>query len=106
MLSQFQWLPAFFAIKYTHGLSNQEGVIPIPVNELIGMIAAIEILSDLQSANKYNSTSVSQDGLSQSASSSGPQIYVKRIEDLTIKKDKAMAKLKAIFTNRYFLSNI
>ena len=105
-INNFQWLPAFFTVKYTHGLCNQEGGVPIPVNEIIGMVAAIELLSDLQSANKYNSTSVSQDGISQSASSSGPQIYAKRIEDLTTKKDLAMKRLKAVFSNKYFLSNI
>lgn len=105
-VNNFQWLPAFFTVKYTHGLSNKEGEIPIPVNEVIAMIAAIELLSDLQSANKYNSTSVSQDGISQSASSAGPKIYAQRIEDLEKKKEKALAKIKAVFSNKYFLSNI
>jgi hypothetical protein len=105
-INNFQWLPAFFTIKYTYGLSNTEGQVPIPVNAIVGMIAAIEILSDLQSANKYNSTSISQDGISQSASSAGPKIYAQRIEDLEKKRDLAVSKLKAIFSNKYFLSNI
>lgn len=105
-INNFHWLPAFFTIKYTHGLSNTEGQIPIPVNQVIGMIAAIEILSDLQTANKYNSTSVSQDGVSQSASSAGTKIYAQRIEDLEKKRDKTLAKIKAVFSNKYFLSNI
>jgi hypothetical protein len=105
-INNFHWLPAFFTVKYTHGLCDKEGSLPIPVNEAIGMTAAIAILSDLQSGNKYTSTSVGQDGLSQAASSAGPQIYVKRIEDLEAKKAKILAKLKAIFSNKYFLSNI
>lgn len=105
-INNFQWLPAFFTIKYTYGLSNTEGQVPIPVNAIVGMIAAIELLSDLQSANKYNSTSISQDGISQSASSAGPKIYAQRIEDLEKKRDVAINKLKAIFSNKYFLSNI
>jgi hypothetical protein len=105
-INNFQWLPAFFTVKYTYGLSNTEGELPIPVNQIIGMIAAIEILSDLQAANKYTSTSVSQDGVSQAASSAGPKIYAQRIEDLEKKRDKTMAKVKAIFSNKYFLSNI
>jgi hypothetical protein len=105
-INNFQWLPSFFTVKYTYGLSNTEGEIPISVNEVIGAIAAIELLSDLQSANKYNSTSVSQDGISQAASSAGPKIYTQRIEDLEKKKERTMAKLKAVFSNKYFLSNI
>ena len=105
-INNFQWLPAFFTVKYTYGLSNTEGEIPIPVNQIIAMNAAIEILSDLQAANKYNSTSISQDGVSQSASSAGPKIYAQRIEDLEKKRDKTMAKIKSVFSNKYFLSNI
>lgn len=105
-INNFQWVPAFFTVKYTYGLSNTEGSIPISVNEIIGAIAAIEILSDLQSANKYNSTSVSQDGISQSASSAGTKIYAQRIEDLEKKKEKSLAKLKSVFSVKYFMSNI
>lgn len=105
-VNNFQWLPAFFTIKYTYGLSHKEGEVPIPVNQIIGMTAAIAILSNLQAGNKYNSTGVSQDGISQSASSPGPQVYAKRIEDLEIKRQAMLKKLKAVFTNKYFMSNI
>jgi hypothetical protein len=44
--------------------------------------------------------------LSQSASSAGPKIYAGRIEELEAKKAKLMAKLKAEFSQKYFLSNI
>ena len=105
-VNSFQWLPAFFTVKYTYGLSHKEGEVPVPVNQIIGHIAAIEILSNIQTGNKYNSTSVSQDGISQSASSPGTQVYAKRIEELEAKKLKLLAKLKAQFSNKYFLSNI
>jgi hypothetical protein len=105
-INNFQWLPSFFSVKYTYGLSHTEGIVPIVVNQIVGMTAAIELLSSLQTANKYNSTSVSQDGLSQSASSAGPKIYAGRIEELEAKKAKLLAKLKAEFHQKYFLSNI
>ena len=105
-VNNFSWLPSFFTVKYTHGLCDKEGSLPIPVNDAIGMGAAISILSDLQSGNKYTSTSVGQDGISQAASTPGPQVYVKRIEDLEAHKAKIMNKLKAIFSNKYFMSNI
>jgi len=105
-INNFQWLPAFFTVKYTYGLSNTEGQIPISVNEAIGMIAAINILSDLQSANIHTSTSIGQDGISQAASGPGPKVYAQRIEDLEKRKEKTLARLKAVFSNKYFLSNI
>lgn len=105
-INNFQWLPAFFTVKYTYGLSQTDGQIPMSVNDVIGMIAAIDILSELQSLNKYSSTSISQDGVTQASSSPGPKLYVQRIEDLERKKEKMLAKLKAEFSNKYFLSNI
>ncbi len=105
-INNFQWLPAFFTVKYTYGLSNTEGQLPISVNEVIGMIAAINILSILQTFYLHTSTSISQDGVSQAASGPGPKIYVQRIEDLEKRRDKTLAKLKAVFSNKYFLSNI
>lgn len=105
-INNFQWLPAFFTVKYTYGLSNTEGQIPIMVNEVIGMIAAINVLSMLQSFYLQTSTSISQDGVSQSATGPGPKVYTQRIEDLEKKKDKALAEIKATFSMKYFLSNI
>lgn len=105
-INNFQWLPAFFTVKYTYGLSNTEGQIPIIVNEVIGMIAAINILSMLQSFYLQTSTSISQDGISQAASGPGPKVYTQRIEDLEKKKEKALAEIKATFSMKYFLSNI
>jgi hypothetical protein len=105
-INNFQWLPAFFTVKYTYGLSNTEGQIPIAVNDIIGMIAAINILSMLQTFYLQTSTSISQDGVSQSASGPGPKVYTQRIEDLEKKKEKALAEIKAIFSMKYFLSNI
>ena len=105
-VNNFQWLPAFYSVKYTHGLSNKDGLVPVIVNNIIGAMVAIEILSKKQATFLYNSTSTSQDGISQSASGPGPQTYAKRIEDLETKKEANMKKLKAIFHQKYYMSNI
>ena len=105
-VSNFQWLPAFFTVTYTTGVCNKDGHLPLVINELIGITAAIEILSNMQARNTTTSTSIAQDGISQSASTPGPQLYVKRIEDLELKKDKMLKKIKAIFYQKYFMSNI
>ena len=91
---------------YTCGLSHKEGQVPIVVNDVIGMNAAIALLSSKQSSFKYQSTSISQDGISQSASGPGPQTYVKRIEDLTMRRDKMLKKIRSEFHQKYYLSNI
>lgn len=105
-VNNFRWLPGFFTVEYTTGLSKKDGKIPVTVSHIIGMNAAIELLSELQSKNIYNSTSVGQDGISQSASSAGPQIYATRIADLEKKRDKLMKHIRSIFHQKYYMSNI
>lgn len=100
------WVPAYWQIKYTAGMSFKEGNVPINVNELIGAIAAIDILSEIAPSFLYNSQSLSQDGISQSSSGPGPRIYELRINELTDKRDTLIKKLKGIFSGKFFISNI
>jgi hypothetical protein len=99
------WVPAYWQINYTAGISATEGQIPIPVNELIGVVAAIDILSSIAPSNIYNSQSMSQDGISQSSSGPGVNVYNKRLEDLENKKAELIKKLKALFFSRFHVSN-
>src|SRR5271157_3083632 len=98
VMDGLNWVPAYWQIQYTAGLSNNEGQVPAPVNELIGCIAAISILSEIAPTNRFNSQSQSQDGISQSSSGPGPNIYARRIEDLEKKRDNLVKKLKAMFS--------
>lgn len=100
------WVPAYWTVKYTAGMSFKEGQVPVPVNELIGIIAAIDCLSLIAPSNIYNSQSLSQDGISQSSSGPGPRIYELRINELEDKKNKLISKLKGIFAGKFFIDNI
>lgn len=106
VIDGLNWVPAYWQINYTAGLSNKEGSVPVPVNELIGCIAAIAILSEIAPLNIWNSQSQTQDGISQSSSGPGPRLYQLRIEELTVKRDEITRKLKSIFSTRYFVGNI
>lgn len=106
VIGGLNWVPAYWEIKYTAGLSNKEGSVPVPVNELIGAVAAIAILSEIAPLNIWNSQSQTQDGISQSSSGPGPRLYQLRIEELEKKKEDLTKKLKAIFSTRYFVGNI
>lgn len=100
------WVPAYWEVQYTAGLANKEGHVPIPVNELIGIVAAISVLSEIAPSNIYNSQSLSQDGISQSSSGPGPRVYEKRIEELEYRKENILKKLKGLFSNKFHISNI
>jgi len=106
VLSGQGFVPAFFQIDYTAGLTSQEGKIPTPINELVGCIAAIALLSEIAATNTLNSQSMSQDGISQSSSGPGPRVYVVRIEELNAKRNELVKKLKAEFSNSFYISNI
>ncbi len=105
-VNNFRWLPAFYTIKYTAGVCRKEGHLPSVLNQIVGITAAMEILSNKAAQNKHTSTSISQDSLTQSASTPGPQLYKTRIEDLTTKRDRLMKKIKSKFHQKYYLSNI
>lgn len=104
--TNYPWLPAFWEIEYTTGVCNKEGHVPMLINQLIGANAAINLLGKLQATNIYNSQSLSQDGISQSSSSAGPQIYQTRITQLTEQRDRIMAQIKKVYHTKYYMSNI
>lgn len=99
-------VPAYFEIVYTAGLSNNEHEMPLPVNELIGCIAAIDILSSIASTYLFTSQSQSQDGISQSSTSPGNRIYLLRIAELEKRRDSLIAKIKGIFGTKFWIGNI
>ena len=100
------WVPSYWEVEYTTGLCNKEGHVPIVVNELIGAIAAIEILGNLGALNTNTSVSVSHDGISQSSSNPGPAVYQTRIGELTAKKDDIVKKIRKNIYGKYFMTNI
>jgi hypothetical protein len=103
-LGGLSWIPAIVRVKYTCGFPN--GVLPRIVNEVIGMNAAIEVLSQLAATNRANSYSLGADSLSQSFSSLGPQIYKERIENLKTKKDSMIRKIRSSYGLTAFSSYI
>lgn len=105
-VNNYRWLPAFYSITYTSGVCHKDGYLPQVLNELVGLTAAIEIISNLQNRFIHNSTSISQDGISQSASGMGPKTFAPRLEELKERRAKILAKVKSKFTQKYYLSNI
>ena len=105
-VNNYRWLPAFYTIKYTTGVCHKDGHLPQVINELVGLTAAIEVISSLQTRFIHNSTSISQDGISQSASGLGPKTFQPRIDELEKRREKILRKVKSKFNQKYYLSNI
>ncbi len=100
------WLPSYWRIEYLSGICKDPGKVPVIVNQLIGTIVAINMLSQIQTNNIYNSQSISADGISQSSSSAGNQIYLPRINELKEKRKEYVGQLRKITQQKFFLSNI
>jgi hypothetical protein len=97
------WIPSYWEITYVSGLCDMAGHVPIFVNELIGIYAAKEILSQAQTYFTKTSVSIQQDGLSQSTGGPGPQVYAKRIEDLEKKEAQVKKNIKKLFGQKYIM---
>jgi hypothetical protein len=93
VLGNQPWVPAFWQVTYTSGFPD--GMIPKPLNELIGTVAAMEVLSALAATyGKSSSHSLGIDGLSQSISTPGPAIFQQRMQELADKRKGLTKKLK------------
>lgn len=100
------WVPSYWEIEYTTGVCHKEGQVPSIINELIGAIAAINILGSLGAQNKNTSVSISHDGISQSSSNPGPNLYQTRIAELMAEREQMVKKIKGVFYNKRFVTNI
>lgn len=105
-LSGLSWVPSYWNVTYTHGLCNKAGQVPMVVNKYIGLLAAIDLLSMIGPNDDVTSTSLGQDGISQGNSRSGIQRYQARLRELEQERDKLEQKIKGLFRQKYFMSNI
>jgi hypothetical protein len=99
------WVPSFWQVKYTAGFPS--GQVPKVLNDLIGTVVAMEILSELATTYAKNSSgSLSIDGLSQSVSTPGPEIFTRRLTDLDKKRTTLTKKIKTHFGLNFFSGEV
>jgi hypothetical protein len=99
------WVPAYWQVTYSSGFPD--GLVPRPINDLIGTIAAMDVLSMLAvTYARTNSHSLGIDSLSQSISTPGPQLFKVRLEELTAKRTLLTNKVKALMGRKFVSSNV
>jgi hypothetical protein len=100
-----QWIPAYWQFEYTAGY--KDSMIPRIVNDLIGTIAAQEILSMLAATYaRSQSHSLGIDGLSQSVSTPGPQIFKNRWEELEAKRLRLIKRIRNLYGTGVMSSHV
>jgi hypothetical protein len=106
VFSQLSFVPGFWQLVYTCGVSKIEGQYPVVVNDVIGVTAAINMLMNIQTMFINISQSQSRDGISQSSSGPGPRMYALYIEELIKKRDILIGKIKATFATKFLITSI
>jgi hypothetical protein len=104
VLGDLSWVPALFTVRYIVGFD--EGKVPRVVNELIGVVAAIDVLLKLAATNRVASYSLGLDGASQSVSTQGVNIYEPVIAELKEERKRITSKLQAKFGKRIFSDSL
>lgn len=105
ILGQQGWVPGFWQVEYTSGYPD--GQLPRVINELVGVIAAMEVLGSLAATYAGNTShSLGIDGMSQSVSTPGGQIYGPRMEELAAKRKKLAKQIKSEMGQVLFSSDI
>ena len=105
VLGNQPWVPAFWQVTYTSGFPD--GMLPKIVNELVGTIAAMEVLSALAATyGKSSSHSLSIDSLSQSISTPGPAIFQQRMTELADKRKALTKKLRTRYGLNLFSGDV
>lgn len=99
------WVAALFAVEYTTGF--KDGLVPRSVNNLIGTIAAMRVLSQLAAAQSgQNSVSIGLNGMNQSVSGPGPDRYKTRMGELAEDRKRATKKIRKIFGTSFVTSTV
>ncbi len=100
-----QWKGAILTVKYTVGY--KDGNMPRPINNLIGTIAAMKVLSILAPTYaRSQGSSLSIGGMSQSVSTPGPELFKLRLEELEKDRDMLIRKIKKTVGQTLFSGNV
>lgn len=103
-LFKFSFVPGMFNIAYTSGFKDAK--VPKIVNQLIGTIAAMEILSQLQTTYVYaSSVSIGVDGFSQGVGQN-TNPYVQRLQELADKRRWLVRRIMRLFNQGLFSDNV
>lgn len=99
------WVAALFGVKYTAGFRN--GLMPKTVNELVGTIVAMRVLSQIAAAYAgITSTSLGLDGMSQSVATPGPSQFAQRMKELQEHRALIVKKIKKTFHTKFVIGSL
>lgn len=100
-----RWVPSYWNFLFTTGFPN--GLLPRVINDMIGCLSAMQVLSMLAATYaKSNSTSLGLDGMSQSVSTQGGNLFTTRVQELQARYEILGKKLRSAYGNKIFVTSI
>lgn len=96
LLGGMKHWPNMWRVTYIAGMDFDQ--VPEIVNDCIGIMASIKLLSGLGPILfPFNSQSIGIDGMSQSVATPGPQWLSQRMQDLTAERERLVTQLKSYY---------
>jgi hypothetical protein len=105
-IGQQGWVPGYWNVVCLHGYCTEEGQVPVKINEVIGMKAAMLVIVNLLPLYRFASQSLGIDGLSQSVNDLAYQLLQNKYEMLEKLYTDAIKKLRTKTGNNFFSSNV
>jgi hypothetical protein len=98
-------IPSYWEAIVTTGFSFDSGV-PMIINELVGLKAAIMIFNNLIPQFQYSSYSLGIDGVSQSQTTQAPQLYQEIRDKYEAQYEDLVKRVKMIYNNTLIMSMV
>lgn len=105
-IGQMGWVPAYWVVECLHGFCSEDGGVPVVVNEMIGIKAALLLIDNLIPQYQIVSQSLSIDGLGQSVSNQMYQLLQIKQQKLLQDYDRLLKTIKNMLGNNFITSNV
>ena len=105
-VGQQGWVPGYWVVECTHGICNENGNVPVIINECIGSKAAMLLIDNLLPLYRIANQSMGIDGLSQSVSDLTYQLLMEKRKSLEAEYKNNLKLLKTMTGNNIFASNV
>lgn len=99
------WIPSWWLARYSVGYPD--GMVPKVINDLVGTICAMEILGLIgPTLGRATSSSLGIDGMSQSVSGPGAEVFKFRLEALAEKRAMLVKKIRVLWGSLIFSGEV
>lgn len=105
-IGQQGWVPAYWTAEILHGMMCEDGSVPVIINEAIGQRASMLLIDQLLPLFRNTSQSMGIDNLNQSINDNMLNLLQERRKTAELEYNKIVNRLKTLYGNKFFSSNV